>query len=259
MKIITPLLIAALAFSIACCKKSKDPEPEPIVEPTPETGTVKLGFVNMVDTLPLVFNQNYLNPKGDTFKVTKFNYYISNIVFTKTDNTIYSEPGSYHLIKHSSSTTTLLTIGNIPKGTYKSVSFMLGVDSAANCSGAQPGDLAPTIASDMFWAWSTGYIMFKLEGSAPKSGNTTKALEYHIGGYGGTYKTQRPFTILLSSNIDVNASAAPKVNFKVNVNEFFKSPTLIDVTTQHSTMSAGTAAKMYADNYADMITFLNIQ
>ncbi|MCE3228700.1 MAG: hypothetical protein K0S32_3251, partial [Bacteroidetes bacterium] len=53
--------------------------------------------------------------------------------------------------------------------------------------------------------------------------------------------------------------ATKQINFKVDVNEFFKNPALIDFTTQYSQMSAGATAKMYADNYADMITFKNIQ
>jgi hypothetical protein len=213
-----------------------------------------------VEALPLVFNQDYVNPKGDSFKVSKFNYYISNIVFTKNDNSTYAEPNSYHLIKHSSSTSTLISVANVPKGSYKSVSFMIGVDSASNCSGAQAGDLAVSVASDMFWAWSTGYIMVKLEGSSPKSGDPTKLLEYHIGGYGGINKVQRNVTLSFNSaTADVSAQASPKINLKTNVNEFFKTPTLIDFTTQYVQTSAGANAKIYADNYADMITFLSIQ
>ncbi|MCE3227784.1 MAG: hypothetical protein K0S32_2335, partial [Bacteroidetes bacterium] len=241
MKILKPFLFAALFITItavSCKKDKKDPEPE---TPVNETGTMKLGFVNMVDNQALVFNQDYVNPKGDTFKVSKFNYYISNVILVKSDNSTYVEPNSYHLVKHSSPSTTLITIANVPKGTYKSVSFTLGVDSARNCSGAQDGDLSTSVAGDMFWTWSTGYIMFKLEGTAPKSGATAKILEYHIGGYGGVNKVQKAFSINFggSTTVDLAASATKQINFKVDVNEFFKNPALIDFTTQYSQMSAG--------------------
>lgn len=250
------ITLVLLAITFSSCKKDKkntDPEPE---TPAATTGTVKLEFENTVGTNALVFGQDYVNAKGDTFKVSKFNYYISNIVFTKSDNSTYTEPNSYHLLRHSSPASLTLSIGSVPNGSYKSVSFMLGVDSARNCSGVQDGDLAPSAASDMYWSWTSGYIMLKLEGTAPKSGATNKILEYHIGGYGGQYKTQRTFNLNFgTSTANVSSTTTPAVRLGVDANQLFESPNLIDFTTQFSQMTQGVNAKKYADNYSDMITF----
>jgi hypothetical protein len=250
------IFILAIVFSIfyACKKKEAVPEPEPVEAPT--TGILRIVYENYVDDVPFKVNQKFVNPKADTFSLTKFNYYISNIVVTKTDNSTYTEPESYHLIdtnKYSG----IINL-TVPNGSYKSISFMIGVDSARNTSGAQEGALSPT--RNMFWTWSSGYIMMKIEGTAPKSGAPNKTIEYHIGGFGGVNKTQRNFNLGFGgATANVNSSTACFVYLKTDVNEFFKTPTLIDFATQYSQTTAGSGAKMYADNYADMITFKKVQ
>lgn len=257
MKTILKFITVAFLIGFVSCKKdTKNPEPEPEPTPVAKTGSLKIEFEHMVDTIPFAFNQNYRNPKLDTFKVSTLRYYISNVVVTKNDNSTFVESNSYHLVDASNASSTLLTLTNLPIGSYKSVSFMLGVDSVKNVSGAQGVDLAP---SDMFWSWSTGYIMFKLEGTSPKSGSATKALTYHIGGFGGVNKTQRNFNFSFgSTTANVSGTASPIIHLSVDINEFFKNPTLIDVATQHTQMAVGVNAKMYADNFADMISFEHV-
>jgi hypothetical protein len=257
MKTIIKFVTIALLLGFTSCKKdTKEPEPTPEPTSVATTGSLKIQLEHLVDTVPLVLNQNYRNPKLDTFKVTKLKYYISNIVITKNDNSTFVESESYHLVDVSNTASTVLTLTNVPIASYKSISFMLGVDSAKNVSGAQAGDLAP---SDMLWNWSTGYIMFKLEGTSPKSGATAKTLTYHIGGFAGANKTQRNFNFNFGSpTANVSASVTPMVHLAVDINEFFKTPTLIDVTTQYYQMMPNANSKMYADNYADMISFEHV-
>ncbi|MDP3556452.1 MAG: hypothetical protein Q8T03_03695 [Bacteroidota bacterium] len=259
MKIIIKFFAIALLISFVACKKdAKDPEPEPTpVTPAPTTGTLKLEFEHMVDTLPLDFVQSYVNANLDTFKISTLKYYISNVVLTKTDNSTFVESNSYHLVDVASPVSTILNIANVPVGSYKSLSFTLGVDSARNNSGAQTGDLDP--AKGMFWTWTSGYIMFKLEGSSPQSGSTGKGLTYHIGGFGGVNKTQRNFNFnFASTTSNITGSNSPMIHLAVDINEFFKNPTTINVATQFFQMSTGVNAKTYADNYADMISFEHV-
>ena len=250
-----PLVL--LLVVISCKKDTKDPEPEPEPAQVATTNSIKILFEHNVDTIPLVLNQSYRNPMLDTFKVSGRKYYISNIVITKNDNSTYVEPNSYHLIDVSNLSTTSITIPDLPFTSYKALSFTLGVDSARNCSGAQDGDLAQS--KGMFWTWSSGYIMFKLEGSSPVSGASNKSLTYHIGGFGGANKVQRNFNFNFASTpANVSASVSPIIHMSVDVNEFFKTPAIINFATQHTQMATGATAKMYADNYADMIEFEHV-
>src|SRR4051812_28015316 len=163
-QLITLVACCFFAAFTACKKDSSTPATETETPPvTATTGSLKIELEHMVDTLPLEFDKNYVNPKGDTFKVSKFNYFISNIVITNMDNSTYVEPNSYHLVKHSDAASTFITLENVPIGSYKSIRFMLGVDSARNVSGVQNGDLDLSKSGDMFWSWNTGYIFFKLE------------------------------------------------------------------------------------------------
>lgn len=258
MKISLAIVASVLIVSITSCKKdTKTTEPSP----TPNAvGSLKVNFENKVDTEPLEFGKNYTNQKGDSFTLSKFNYYITNIVVTKTDGSTFSEPESYHLVMHSSPSTSLITIPNVPVGSYKSIAFTIGVDSARNVSGVQSGDLSPVIASDMFWSWNSGYIFVKLEGASPKSGAADKSVIYHIGGYGGTYKSQRNVTLNFSAtNAVVNQNSSSSIYIWANANKLFGGVNTIDVTTTFFQMSTGKNAKTFADNYADMMSFNRIQ
>ena len=258
MKAILKLIpIMFLTLFLSCKKDSKDPEPEVTTPPAATVGTLKIEFEHVVDTLEFNINQKYKNANSDTFQVSTLKYYISNVVITKNDNSTFVEPNSYHLIDNSNLSSTILTLTNVPVGSYKSIAFMLGVDSARNVSGAQTGDLDP--AKGMFWTWSSGYIMFKLEGTSPTSGATNKSLTYHIGGFSGANKAQRNFNFSFgSTTANISGNVTPQVHLSVDVNSFFTSPNVINVTTQHTQMSTGTAAKVYADNYADMISFEHV-
>ena len=229
--------------------------------PTPTaTGNLTLEFQAKVDTSNLYFNKIYINNNADTFTVTKFNYFISNIVLTNSNNGTYIETNSYHLIRHSSGSAFSLVLNNVPEANYQSIAFMLGVDSTRNVSGTQSGDLDPANVSDMFWSWNTGYIFLKLEGSAPKVPTSDKKFQFHIGGYGGTYATQRKFNLNLGSTLAaVKTTATPTVQLSANVNEIFSKPNTLDFKTQYNILNQGVNAKFVADNYADMIRLISVK
>lgn len=248
------LLISTLLIS--CHKDSKTVEPEPAPQPIPvASGNLKLSFKNTVDLQDLVLGNTYTTSNGASYIVTKFNYYISNVVLTKSDNSEFVVPNIYRIVQQDKDTSRSILLKNIPVGTYTSVKFVLGIDSASNCSGAHSGGLDFNYAVDMFWGWNQGYIFLKFEGSAPTSTETNNRLEYHIGGYGGIYKTQKIYNIgFASTPALVSSSSSPELSVKVNVNEIFTNPSVINFATNAKQTSIGAGAKLIADNYADMIT-----
>src|ERR1700749_1242873 len=106
MKTALRVTVLILMTGFVACKKDKktDPVPVPVT-----TGSLKINFDNRVDSMPLVFGQNYRNANGDTFKISKFEYFISNIVLTKNDNSTFVMPNSYHVVRHSDPNTELYT------------------------------------------------------------------------------------------------------------------------------------------------------
>ncbi len=244
-------LSSMLVFS---CKKDTIKKTDP---PADLYGSLKVVFDHGVDDKPFAYNTDYINQNGDTFNIQKFMYYVSKVVLTKEDNTTFSEPESYHLIhKQNNLSNNNFTIQRIPLGKYKSITYIIGVDSARNVSGAQEYDLSPS--EGMFWSWFTGYIMFKLEGKSPQSGSNDGNIIFHIGGFGGNNNAIRKVTINFPTNLVIEKDKTPTLKLHTNVNEVFKNPNTISFADDYFIMSAGLRANTFSNNYADMTTFKEI-
>lgn len=257
IKILSALFLIG-ALSLSSCKKDPDEEPTPTPTPSATTGSIALHFENMVGDSALVFNtQSYVTANSDSFTVSTFKYYISNIVLTKSGGGTYVESESYHLIDASDLATGDITLTNVPLGDYTGISFIIGVDSLRNVSGAQTGALDP--ANGMFWSWSSGYIMLKFEGNSPQSTAAANALLFHVGGFSGANNTIR--TVSPSFGVDiasVSSSVTPEIHFKTDILELFTTPTNVDFSTLNTIHMPGANAKTIADNYANMFTVEHI-
>lgn len=214
-----------------------------------ETGSVKISFTNFFGNDTLKLNSAlYVNANNDTFTVSKFNYYISNIKLTASDNSVYSESESYHLVEHSDVSSHAFTLVNIPLKEYTSISFMIGVDSLRNVSGAQSGALDPLKGN--FWDWNSGYIMAKFEGITVDTTN----LMFHIGGFSGSNNVLKTIVKSFSTNLNVTKSSVPQVRLNTDLAKWFASPNLIDFKTIKIIHMPGASAKKVADNYEFMFS-----
>jgi hypothetical protein len=250
-KIITVALVIMTVLS--SCKKKEDPKVtpnNPVV--TEESGEVKFEFTSKVGNDNLILNTStYTNAAGNTYKVTKFNYYITNIKLNKQDGGQFAETESYHLLKQSDPATLTFDISDVPNGTYKSVTFMIGVDSTRNVSGAQTGALDP--ANDMFWSWNTGYIMLKMEGTSLQSTQPGNILQLHTGGFSGANSVLRTVTLAFPADLVVNGNH-PHLHLSANLNKMFEGANLINFSTVSAVHMPGANAVKLADNYQQMFT-----
>lgn len=251
------LLFASLSF--VSCKKDQKIEPEPKVE-TPvintKTSTV-FNFNALANNLPLIPNTKwYTNANGDSFTVSRFNYYISNIKLKRDDGAVFYEPESYHVIKHIEGAKSF-TVSGMPEGEYDQIEFTIGVDADRNISGAQTGDLSPD--SLMFWTWSTGYIFFKLEGDY-KTLNSMPGATYamHVGGFEGKDNCIRSRTFNLINKLSIKKDKQSKVFYDANINTVFSDPTVIDLDT-YFVIASGEHSKTLANNYMNMFVLNRIE
>ena len=230
------------------------------------TGSITLEFDNRAGNEGLVLGKDYKNANGDTMNFSKFDYFLSNFVLVKTDGTEYTVPkdSCYFLCKHDNPDSREITLHNIPAGDYKSVRFVIGVDSAKSVSdiSQRTGVLDPAAgASGMYWAWNSGYIFVKTEGTSPQApvnaGTGQRIFQYHTGLFGGkdtpTLNNLKTVTI---NTTDENAmvrsgNAAPQFHIYVDLMQMFTSPTNISVAANPFS-HAGAFSKTVADNYADM-------
>lgn len=249
------------AWCLTGCRKRPDPV-SPTIADTSGSGAadghLKIVFENVVGSVPLQLGTSvYTNAAGNTFSVSTYRYYISNIKLWRADNTFYSEPESYHLINEALSASKSFTIHDVPGGDYQRVSFIIGVDSARNTAGAQTGALDPM--NGMYWDWNTGYIMAKLEGKSPQSAAIDSGIVFHMGGFGGQYSVLRTVSLQLPQLANVTENKTPSIHIKSDVLEWFRTPTVIDFTTDFAIVDVGKEAAAIASNYSDMFTVDHVE
>ena len=246
------LLVAATAL-LGGCKHDGDSQPT--------VGSVAFELKNMVGTQALALDGTaYTTASGETFTVSTFEYYISNIKLTKSDGTTYAAPSEYHLVDAAKSGSTSFTINNVPTGDYTGVSFVVGVDSTTTKGDplALAGDLNP--ANNMYWTWNTGHIFLKLEGTVT-SASPSKPLTCHIGGY------RQPLSAVVTAapslngaTLPVRAGQVPKLSVAANVLKIFDGPTKFTLSSFPTTMMPSTASVQVATNYAaGMFTVAQVQ
>jgi len=251
----TYLMILISAITVISCRKKDDPVViiDPPGGPVDTTaGSLKVSFQNVAGNLPLTLdNAWYVTAGGDSLKISDLKYYITNIVL-HSDTGQFVQPESYYLIDERDNQSKTWTIGNIPPGKYKNISFMIGVDSRRNTAGAQTGALDP--AHGMFWDWNTGYIMAKLEAVSPSAPAPSNRLSWHIAGFKALQAVMRSVTLTFPAPVTVKSSTLKTVHINGDVLEWFKTPQTIRVADLPVIANAGADAAKVADNYADMFT-----
>lgn len=257
-KFINMLMIAFVAISIVSCNDDETTPPSNNGTTTYNSGTVGLNFENIAGSVFLdpTGATNYVNAAGETFSVTNFKYYVSNVKLIKDDGTKYEVPNSYFLIDANDTNSLIAELSNIPGGKYTGIEYMIGVDSARNVSGSQTGALDPV--NGMFWSWNQGYIFMKLEGQSSASSNNS--FVYHIGGFSGAYSALRTVSIDFTPSVLIvdGGKREAEIHILTDVLEIFKNPNNISIANSSTIMGVGISSSNVANNYADMFSFDHI-
>jgi hypothetical protein len=239
------LLPAALLIICTCSSQ--------VQHSVSKKGSITIRFINTIKASPLVLDSmEYQNAFGEAYRVTKLKYYISNVSINTAQKKI-AEPNSYHLID-AGDTTTLHFSFAAAVNNYTSISFMVGVDSIKNVSGAQSGALDP--ANGMFWTWNSGYVMFKLEGSSPVSNIINHRIEYHIGGFAGSTKVLQLITIPLSLHVGEKKNS--EIIIAADIGKIWQGVNDLKIAVTPATMAPGVLSKKIADNYNRMFTIKEV-
>jgi len=175
-------------------------------------------------------------------EIETFRFYVSNFQILYTDGTHEKVNPTCHLIDIEDEESQNVSIPTTFNKTIQSINYLIGTDSLTNVAGALDGDLDPI--KGMYWAWNSGYINFKLEGTRIITGKKTP-FEYHIGGYNGIQATAR------KKLIDIEQSENSFINIKVNPYSFIESAESIDA---FSIMIPGNKAVQLADFLPSIFT-----
>ena len=250
------LVLIFFAVVTGSCRKDPDTVPPPAPQPA-QPSDIMLTFSPVVAGQGKIARDTvyYANHLGDKFTVSLFKYYISNITLVSSDNTVFTEPESYHLISHFEGNESFVIRG-VPKGDYKKIKFMIGVDSARNVSGAQTGDL--DVSNNMFWDWNTGYIFYKLEGSYTALSTNQGDYAFHIGGFSGPHRTIEIIELDIPG-AQVGDGTITTMKFLSDAGAIFDKPHPMSFDEYFQTKPSEKRDKVQSTNYRDMFSVETIQ
>jgi hypothetical protein len=103
------------------------------------------------------------------------------------------------------------------------------------------GNLDPT--KGMYWAWHSGYINFKLEGTSAHCKTRNNEFQFHLGGY------QQPNYCLQTISFPINNES--KINLKLDVQQILQQ---IDLTKTNHIMSPSAEAVLISKIVAHAFT-----
>ncbi len=249
----------AFSFFLISCKKDSSTTYNSSVK-----ADLSVEFDNIAGSQDLQLNTGkYITESGDTIKsITKLKYFVSNFSFTNMDGTVYTVPqdSSYFLVIEGDSSTYEPNF-KVPEGEYKSVSFILGVDSVRNTLDVSKRtgvlDVTSPATADMYWTWNSGYIFYKLEGTSPQvpsmGGMGGNNFYYHIGLFGG--KTTSTINNIKKVTLDLTARGTPKVksgkdtniHLMVDVLKMFSGTNSISIAAHSMVMTDDYSANIAAN------------
>lgn len=222
-----------------------------------KTGTVKITFINTVKGTPVELNTgSYTNSFDEIYSISKFKYYISHTSFLFLGGS-FNDDDNYYLIDESKPDALSFSL-RLPAEKYLSLSFLLGVDSLKNVSGAQTDALDPL--NDMFWTWNSGYIMTKIEGKSPQSKVVNNKIEFHIGGFSGLNNVLKTISLSFPANMPlyITEGKTSEIIIEADIDTWWQSPNNLKITEHPVCTTPGTLAKQFADNYSKMFSIKKI-
>jgi len=247
-----------LWLAIGCCIWLSACKKELSVEAAPPI--ITLQFSNVAGSTPLVLNTGtYTDFDAESYSVTAFKYYISNIQLISLNGTFQSVPGIYHLVDASDSASQSLSF-IASADSVIALSFLIGVDSAQDVSKSQPGDLSPS--KGMYWNDTAGYIMAELQGTSSASTGAGGLFQYQIGGFKGSYNVLRTATLALPGapfTLLPEKADTLLVSISANVNAWFQGQHILTIAQNPSCTAPGVLASEFADNYSMMFSVTNAQ
>jgi len=262
-------LSLTLIFALISCQKNND---NPSFDPNGR-GNLTLHFDNVAGAQLLELNSKwYKTTYGDSIRISKFQYYVSNIKLKKTDGSQYIVPqdSSYFLVQESDPDSHEIVLHNVPFGDYNGATFTIGVDSMRNVADVsnRTGALDISVVDkggDMYFNSNKGYVFLKLEGISPvapfnKSYNGNVFI-YQIGGFDGKNSINNLKTISLatgSSKAMVRSEIDPEIHLVIDVLKAFgdgtNSTSKIDLANIPIVMW-GDYSKNIANNYVSMFQY----
>lgn len=130
---------------------------------------------------PLVLGKKYHSKQNDSLQLSTFKCYLSNIKLIYADGSSHALVKKYNLIDADSIQSLKIKFPQNTFGKAQFIEFCIGVDSIPSTQGAMANEL--DVQNGMYWAWQSGYINWKIEGTSKSCATHKNQFAFHIGGY----------------------------------------------------------------------------
>lgn len=229
--------LSIILLTLSACQKEE-------VNTTTKYGQFSLNFDNKVGTQELTLTSEtsndfpYKNQMGQEFNVQVLGYYITRVELTGPNGEIYTDEmatgatsdkvkGFYHVME-SKVSSQLITLENVPTGTYNKITFTLGVEADYVQQGATGGVLDPANGG-WLWNWDAGYIGWGFEGRSTASPavvgpfNPDNSVKTHIGGWkdiagnAAMVNNVKRITLNFPSSADVSEGGNPSAHIVMDL------------------------------------------
>ncbi|MDO6802865.1 hypothetical protein Q4595_10435 [Wenyingzhuangia sp. 1_MG-2023] len=203
-----------------------------------------------------------------TLELSKFKYIVSDIVITNTDDEAIAldnnDAAQLIDLENADATNQVFAyLTGIPEGSYKSISFGIGVSQeVADGSTEDQIKLMELAESDMQWTWNpNSYIFSKIEASDINSVETvSNNLQIHVGNK-GDFNGYRTVSLTFPETLTLSSSVSPSVHFTVAIEELFN-PEAPGISVAYDAIGAhGDSSDIsvnFADNYANIFEIHHI-
>lgn len=193
--VISSVVACFLMFGLNACKKVGCTDPAALnydANSVDDDGScvylsdnLTVKFHSKLGTENFAYDSDALTASGRKVRIINAQMYMSGFALNGQNGELILDD-SYLLVRPE---TVSYNLGYAPLGTYSTVSFSVGVDSAANHEDPAVWESDNPLSSNnpyhMHWGWNTGFIFFAVEGyvdtSATMNGATNAPFSFHIG------------------------------------------------------------------------------
>lgn len=186
----------------------------------------------------LQLGQSYfLGIAQDSLKLETIRFYVSDVGLYSNSTLVAPAKQKHYLVDAALPESQVIDCKRKNRQPYTSIHFAIGVDSATNVTGAHSGPLDPM--NGMYWAWQSGYINFKLEGSSTLCNTRLHRFQLHIGGYQHPNNTFQRIILPIGDN--------ETTTIDVELDKFMEQ---INLQQNSEVMSPGTMALQMANSFS---------
>lgn len=247
MRLLASIAIACLILFANSCKKEKSANDD-------TDAFLEITLVNQVNGQPIQLNQTLVNSFQETFTLTDYRYYISNLELLNPTKS-FKVPDAYYLVNEQNPDSKSLTT-TIRADAYEGLVFLVGIDSVRQVNGNHTGVLDPS--QGMYWDANSGYMTAKLEGRSDFSGAPGNVLRHQIGGFEGQNNALRYVIIPFPATMVVGQGQTLKLTIKAELLRWFDSIYPMSIADNPTILAPGAAAMKIADNYSEQFSLSSI-